>query len=61
MPGGVAITVRGLSHTYATPAAGRFRATIAFRDPATAEDANQCRGVTQAFRAIGKKGALRFP
>jgi hypothetical protein len=59
--GSVLIATRGKQVAFPTPSAGRLRVTLGFRDPATAEGGNQCRGVVQAFRAVGKKGALRFP
>jgi hypothetical protein len=59
--GSVIVAVKGKQAAFATPAAGRLRATIGFRDPATAEAGNQCRGIVGTFRGVGKKGALRFP
>jgi hypothetical protein len=59
--GSVLVVMRGKQVRMATPPAGRLGLMLGLRDPATAEDGNQCRGTTQAFRAVGKKGALRFP
>jgi hypothetical protein len=59
--GSIRVATKGEQVDFPTPAAGRIRATLAFRDPGTAEDGNQCRGITQPFRAVGKKGALKFP
>jgi hypothetical protein len=54
-------TTRGKQVAFPTPSAGRFLVTVGFRDPMTADDGNQCRGVVQSLRTIGKHGGLRFP
>src|SRR6185503_18112085 len=59
--GSVLIATRGKQAAFTTPSAGRLLVTVGFRDPSKAEGGNQCRGIVQTFRAVGKKGALRFP
>jgi hypothetical protein len=59
--GSVALATRGKQVLFATPSAGRVHVTMGFRNPATADVGNQCRSGVETFRAIGKKGALKFP
>jgi hypothetical protein len=49
---------RALLHS---PAAGKIRTVVAWRDPATAEAGNRCATVESSMRTAGNRKSVRFP